>query len=246
MRIIGVIDVRGGVAVHARGGDRAHYAPVRSRLHDGSDPIGIARAYRDRLGLDAVYVADLDAIAGKAPDLGLVRDLAALGLTVWVDAGAREASDAAPVLDAGASVVVAGLETLRDLDALAEMIARFGTDRVAFSLDLHEGRPIVEAWGSNASEVAAKGVGAGVTRMIVLDLARVGSGEGTGTLGLVASLRAAHPNLGIVAGGGVSGTRDLRALAGAGASAALVASALHDGLIEPRNADRTPRSSRTG
>src|SRR5947209_13264350 len=45
MRIIPVLDVQDGLAVAARAGDRAHYHPVRSILHEGSEPIGIARAY---------------------------------------------------------------------------------------------------------------------------------------------------------------------------------------------------------
>lgn len=224
--------MKGGIAVHARGGDRNHYRPVRSILHDRSDPVGLARAYRDRLGLDAVYVADLDAIAGGEPDLRLVHALSQLGVSVWIDAGLREARSAAPLVDSGASVVVAGLETLREPGALDEMVAQFGADRVAFSLDLRNGQPLVATtWGDDplriASLVAEQGAGA----MIVLDLARVGAGAGVGTLGLIASIRRARPTLDLVAGGGVSGPEDLRRLAEAGASGVLVASALHDGRI---------------
>src|SRR5947209_7775724 len=63
MRIIPVLDLKAGLAVHAVAGDRAYYQPIRSILHQGSDPIGLARAYRDKLGLSDLYVADLDAIA---------------------------------------------------------------------------------------------------------------------------------------------------------------------------------------
>ena len=64
MRIIPVLDLQGGQAVHAIAGDRAHYRPIQSVLHEGPDPIGLARAYRDSLGLRDLYLADLDAIAG--------------------------------------------------------------------------------------------------------------------------------------------------------------------------------------
>jgi phosphoribosylformimino-5-aminoimidazole carboxamide ribotide isomerase len=71
----------------------------------------------------------------------------------------------------------------------------------------------------------------GVRRMIVLDLARVGVGEGVGTEDLCRQMRAADQNLEIIAGGGVRGRDDLKRLADAGCDAALVASALHDGRI---------------
>ena len=74
----------------------------------------------------------------------------------------------------------------------------------------------------------------GVRRMIVLDLARVGIGEGTGTEKLCARLTAAHPSLEVIAGGGVRGPEDLRRLTGCGVRTALVASALHDGRLTRR------------
>ena len=67
--------------------------------------------------------------------------------------------------------------------------------------------------------------------MIVLDLARVGLGEGVGTLPLISALRADHPAIDIVAGGGIASPDDMNRLEEAGATAALVGSALHDGRI---------------
>lgn len=239
MTIIPVLDVRGGLAVRAdaRAGGRGHYPPVRGRLHDGPDPIDLARAYRDRLGLSDLYLADLDALAGAPPALPLVRDLARLGMRVWVDAGVRDAEDLPPLLEAGASVVVLGLETLRGPDALSLIVARFGPGAIAFGLDLRDGRPLVEtetAWGSSDPiDLAAAAVARGARRILVLDLGRVGRGKGVGTLPLIARLTEAHRGIALVAGGGVAGPMDLAELEAAGASAALIGSALHDGRIGP-------------
>ena len=52
--------------MHARGGDRTAYLPVANAVGtriDG-DPIALARAYVEQLGVRELYVADLDAIAG--------------------------------------------------------------------------------------------------------------------------------------------------------------------------------------
>ena len=180
IRIIPVIDVKGGAAVLARGGDRAHYAPVRSILHQGDDPAGLAHAYRDRLGVGSVYLADLDAIAGAAPSVDLYRRVADLRTTLWVDAGIRSARDVAPLLEAGASVVIAGLETVRGPEMLGSLVDLIGADRLAFSLDLRDGAPL-GTWGMvNPREIAAIAIDLGITRVIVLDLARVGPGRGRG------------------------------------------------------------------
>ena len=73
----------------------------------------------------------------------------------------------------------------------------------------------------------------GLREAIVLDLARVGSGAGL-DVGLIAELHVAFPDLALLAGGGVRDVGDLRALRDAGAAGALVATALHSGVIGPR------------
>ena len=67
----------------------------------------------------------------------------------------------------------------------------------------------------------------------MLDLTRVGSGEGP-DVSSIAAIHAAFPDLALLAGGGVRDAGDLRALADAGAAGALVATALHSGVIGQR------------
>ena len=66
-RVIPVLDVKNGQAVHAVGGIRSHYRPLQSLLHPSCEPLELARAYRDLLGLRELYLADLDAISGNDP-----------------------------------------------------------------------------------------------------------------------------------------------------------------------------------
>jgi phosphoribosylformimino-5-aminoimidazole carboxamide ribotide isomerase len=73
--------------------------------------------------------------------------------------------------------------------------------------------------------------GLGIRRLIVLDLAQVGTGQGIATLPLCQQIAARFPDMEIATGGGVSTPGDLADLARAGIDAALVASALHDGRI---------------
>ena len=53
-------------------------------------PLALAAALRDGLGIDCLYLADLDAIEGRPPDLALLDDLAEEGLELWLDAGVRD------------------------------------------------------------------------------------------------------------------------------------------------------------
>ena len=67
--------------------------------------------------------------------------------------------------------------------------------------------------------------------MIVLDLARVGSGSGV-DFDLFASVRDAVPGVALMAGGGVRDAGDLTRLASAGCDGALVATALLSGRLQ--------------
>jgi phosphoribosylformimino-5-aminoimidazole carboxamide ribotide isomerase len=100
---------------------------------------------------------------------------------------------------------------------------------------LKRGAPLAgAAWrGLSPPQIAAIALRAGVRRMIVLDLADVGTGAGVSTLSLCRELRSLCPQLQLIAGGGVRGPADLEILARAGCDAALVASALHDGRLAP-------------
>ncbi len=231
MIVIPVLDVRLGLAVRAQGGDRASYRPLRSVLGAEADPVELARGCRDTLGLRSLYLADLDALSdGSPPAFGLFRRLADLGLTTWVDAGVREAADLPALFEAGVGVAVVGLETVRGPEELARAVDLAGPARVAFSLDLREGRPIVptrDNWGTDeADRLAERAIEAGARRLIHLDLARVGTGRGAARLPLA-------PRAGVerIVGGGVSGPDDLDDLARRGADAALVGMAIHSGRV---------------
>jgi phosphoribosylformimino-5-aminoimidazole carboxamide ribotide isomerase len=235
VELIPVIDLMGGVVVRGVGGRRHEYRPIRSRLCDSADPIAVGRALVEHFRPRTLYLADLDAIAGASPAWVVYRDLRALGVGLWVDAGVHSADEALALADVGIEGVVCGLETLPGPDALSEVIERVGPGRIIFSLDLKNGELLNPAaeWGGAPLDVAGRAIAPGVRRLIVLDLARVGEGEGAGTEELCARITSAHREVKVYAGGGVRGPDDLRRLAASGVAGALVASALHDGRIAP-------------
>jgi phosphoribosylformimino-5-aminoimidazole carboxamide ribotide isomerase len=233
MRVVGVIDLKDGTAVHAVRGERERYRPVRSVIGgDDGDALALARAFRADLGLHEVYVADLDAIVGDGENGAVIAALAREA-RVMVDAGVSEPARARALLDLGAQRVIVGTETLTGLDALDGLLAQVPGDALIVSVDLREGRALSadpELAGLPAPDAVARLYRAGLREAIVLDLARVGSGAGP-DVALIAEIHAAFPDLELLAGGGVRDVEDLRALAAAGAAGALVATALHSGVI---------------
>lgn len=234
--VLGVVDLLRGRAVRARGGRRDEYAPidrVAGEVIPQGDAVALARTYVERLGVSGLYVADLDAIEGRQPQVALARAIASIGAPLWLDAGIASVDDARRALDVGATRLIVGLETLPSFQVLASISSDAGADRIAFSLDLRDGQPIATAFSlaqQRPEDLLARAVDAGASAAIVLDLARVGTGDGL-DLRLIAHLRAASPGVRLYAGGGIRDIEDLERLRTAGCHGALAASALLDGQL---------------
>ena len=136
LKIIPVIDVLGGIAVHAIGGRRKEYQPLESFLCASADPVNVAVSLKT-LGFSKLYVADLDAIIGRQPDFPLFKRIAdKTGLDMMVDAGITDLETAEEVLKSNVSQVIIGTETLRSPSFVNEAVESFGSEKIVVSLDL--------------------------------------------------------------------------------------------------------------
>jgi len=146
-RLVGVIDLAGGKAVHAIAGERSSYQPVQSC---GGDPVTLVRQYRE-LGIRSFYIADLDAIRGQPLQTTLLDEMAAeMEGDILVDLG-WSGAESKPVVQAVTALVeahpclgiIAATETADSptaLDRLAECIA---VTRICLGLDFRQGQLVV-------------------------------------------------------------------------------------------------------
>jgi len=245
VRIIPVIDLRAGRAVRGRSGERERYGPVESALtgrpaRDLSDPTALLSAYRAALRPDTVYVADLDRIMGRGDHVTVLDDLldtAPEVRFVW-DGGLSDAESIARVPLDERVVPVIGTETLRSIDDLRPLHDACG--RAILSLDLHAGGVVGRSAlvaSEREEEILRRARVSGFGAVILLLLDRVGTSRGLPRDRLT-RLRRAAPELELWVGGGIASIDDLIHLRGAGFSGALLATALHDGLIAPADLER--------
>jgi phosphoribosylformimino-5-aminoimidazole carboxamide ribotide isomerase len=212
---------------------------VVSVLTADPSPGSIAAAFADALNAGEVYVADLDAIAGREPDWTAYERIAAAGLRLWIDAGIGDAGRARQMAHwaatrAPSAGLVVGFESVDDPAELPSIHAALNPHDSMFSLDLHNGEPLTRSpAGQSATprEIADRAIAVGFRRLLVLDLASVGVDGGPASAGLCRELRDAYAQLELLTGGGVRNVDDLRHLAASGCDAVLVASALHDGRL---------------
>lgn len=228
MNVIPVIDLLQGQVVRAVRGDRQHYRPIASALCASSEPLTVARILCEHCSARQLYVADLDALQGGVGHVAVVRQLleALPGIELWLDAGFADVSEAQALRDglgplAERVVPVFGSESLRSRAALEDC---FSTPRRAqtgiLSLDRRHGERLDAAgcWESPALWPQ---------RVIVMTLERVGAGSGP-DLATLREVASRSPQTRLIGAGGIDSEADLALARDAGASAWLVASALHD------------------
>jgi phosphoribosylformimino-5-aminoimidazole carboxamide ribotide isomerase len=222
LRIIPVLDLKGGQVVRAEMGRRDRYRPIVTPLSASSDPVSVAAGLRTLHPFSAFYIADLDAIEGRAPNRETLIRLREMpdAPELWVDAGIADAEALAAALAEPSLRPVLGSESQRD-DAL---LRRFrGHPGLILSLDFFtdgfRGPPSIleeaDSWPQS---------------VIVMTLAKVGSAAGP-DIERLSQIKAKAGNRSVIAAGGVRNEADIRALSSLGVDAALVATSLHDGTL---------------
>ncbi|MDQ0625006.1 HisA/HisF-related TIM barrel protein [Paraburkholderia graminis] len=251
MQVIPVLDLLDGHVVRAVRGERSAYLPIRSSLAATSEPLAIARALLAASGARTLYIADLGAILQQRAHIETLAALRAAlpGIDIWLDAGYADFASMQALfarIDASNQhpqhsqhpqhalatlVPVFGTESLQDIHALraAETAASpAAPTSPILSLDHRAGELLSAAAVHERPEPARSWW---PRRVIAMTLDQVGSYDGP-DLATFERIRASAPaDTQVIGAGGIRDRGDLTAAARTGASAWLVASALHDGRI---------------
>ncbi len=231
MLIIPVVDLMDGVVVRATAGRRDAYRPLISPLAASSAPCDIVAGFLRLHRFTVVYVADLDAILGRGDNMSAARRLADKfpEIAFWLDSGARSAAPESPF------ETIIGSETMSREASPPDLSAQ---TRVILSLDFQSGNLL-------GPQRLAASPHLWPARVIVMTLERIGLGDGP-DFATLAAIKARAGGRELFAAGGVRGAEDLAALARRGVAGALIASALHDGRLGPRDFARFAGSTPGG
>jgi phosphoribosylformimino-5-aminoimidazole carboxamide ribotide isomerase len=225
MQVIPVIDLKGGVVVRARLGERASYAPIETPLSRTSESEDVVAGLLSLHPFRTLYAADLDAIEGRG-DSGAILDRLERRfpqIELWVDNGCRNTAGTNAFLRrrSGASLVL-GSES----QAGTELVRTFAREpRVLLSLDFRG-----DAFLGPTALLSDAALWP--DRLIVMTLARVGSDAGP-DFSRFASIKRRAGAREVYMAGGLRDRDDLAAVKTSGAAGILVASALHDGRLSP-------------
>lgn len=233
-QLVGVIDLRGGQAVHAVAGQRHRYRPVEHpSLACTGDPQQLVGHFLS-LGIVQLYLADLDAIVSATPQTELLDNLIQSvpnDCHVMIDIGWRGDESAARCRQLQSwrdrfprLAFIAASETAGSAVAAERLRSLVGRDRVIAGLDYFD-----LAW-LNAKFTERDWLAVlerlGIDRLLVLDLNTVGTRQGPTTGPVCRRLKTRFPASTVFTGGGIRNAEDLRQLRQCGGDHFLVATAL--------------------
>jgi phosphoribosylformimino-5-aminoimidazole carboxamide ribotide isomerase len=233
------IDLRGGRVVRLVQGD-----PNRQTVYS-DNPVDVAREWFAS-GARWLHVVNLDGAFGEGDVENRKALKAILRVTTEVahaprvqfGGGLRSSADVERVISLGVSRAILGTAAIETPDIVAEMVARFGPERVAVGIDARNNRVRVRGW-SRETQVDPAALGRvlydrGLRVTVYTNIARDGAGSG---VDVAATQRLAEATeLRVIASGGVASLKDVQRVRSAGLGGVIIGRALYEGKIDLREA----------
>ncbi len=229
-RVVFVMDIFNRNVVLAKGGVREKYRPVSdsSTVCSSSDPVDIV----ELLHPSEVYIADLNVLQGKGSletNAKVIREVSSKADTM-LDFGISASQDVEKVLSIAGTAVI-GTET-GTLSAIKD--AAYGNaGRISVSIDIKHGKVLKNdpEIPESPFEIVKLLNNLPLKDLIFLDLDRVGTASGFDPEFLRKLVECSRHS--VLLAGGVKDMEDLFTLDKLGIKGALVATAVHSGMVPP-------------
>ena len=220
--IIPVLDLKNGIAVSGKSGERETYKPLETVFHELASPVEIAKSLKDA-GAVRIYIADLDSIENRESNFDVTRKVNKY-IPVMLDCGSKNVSDVGKALEVADKVIIA-TETLKDIDDLKVIFDKFDRNRLIISIDIKDGKIFSKYLNINMGDFIKKIEELNPQEVILLDISQVGTEKGVNEELIKKFLK-----LPLIIGGGIT-SRDIKKLEKLGINKFLVGSALHNGKL---------------
>lgn len=229
MIIIPAIDVIQGKCVRLTKGD------YNQQIVYNDNPVEVAKQF-EGAGIKRLHIVDLDgAKAGQIINLKVLEKIAeATDLVIDFGGGVKTIQDVSNVFDAGAAMVTIGSLAVKQPALLEEWLMEFGTEKFLIGADVLDGKIKISGWledgGVNIFDFIGNMLGLGVTNIFCTDISKDGVMEGP-SVELYKAIMAQHPEINLIASGGVSEINDMVVLDALGCSGAIVGKAIYEAKV---------------
>jgi phosphoribosylformimino-5-aminoimidazole carboxamide ribotide isomerase len=230
------IDLRRGSVVRLKLGDPAKQTTF------SDNPQQMALKWVDA-GAKWLHVVNLDGAfaEGSSANLSALEKIVTSGARVQFGGGLRSFEDAARVFDLGAARVVLGTAAADHPQLVADLVARYGPEKIAVGIDALHGQVRIHGWKDDTQltpeQSALRMRALGVTRLIYTDISRDGVLSGVNAAATAQLAQAS--GMSVTASGGVASLDDVRAAvdeAQSGVDGLIIGRTLYDGRISLQDA----------
>ena len=181
-------------------------------------------------------MVDLDgAKAGKVVNLDVLKNIAAAtSLKIDFGGGVKTIEDVENIFEAGATMVTIGSLAVKQPQLLEEWLMEFGADRFFIGADVLDEKIKISGWledtGVDIFEFIGRMISLGAVNIFCTDISKDGVLQGP-SIDLYKRIMAEHPEIQLVASGGVSNIEDVKQLKEIGCSGAIVGKAIYEGKV---------------
>ena len=229
IELIPAIDLIDGKCVRLSQGD------YDTKQIYNENPVEVAKGF-EAYGIQRLHVVDLDGAASQHVVNYRVLDRIAGQTSLKIDFGGGIKSDEDLVIafDNGAQMVTLGSVAVKHPELFDKWLGMYGSEKIILGADTKNGKIAVNGWKEESTQelmpFLADYINKGVKKVLCTDISRDGMLEGP-SVNLYKQIMEAHPELHLIASGGVSRLDDILALEAAGIPAVVFGKALYEGRI---------------
>jgi phosphoribosylformimino-5-aminoimidazole carboxamide ribotide isomerase len=236
IELIPAIDIIDGKCVRLQKGDYA-----TQKVYN-QNPVDVALAFEDH-GVRRLHVVDLDGAASHhVVNHRVLEQIASrTGLIIDFGGGIKTDEDLIIAFNSGAEMVTLGSVAVKQPELMDRWLAKYGQEHIILGADVRDGRISTNGWKEDSplqllpflQDYTAKGI----TKVLCTDIACDGMLQGP-SIPLYKEVMAAHPQLHLIASGGVGCIQDVERLQEAGIPAVVVGKAIYEGKIPMKELER--------
>lgn len=228
--IIPAIDIIDGKCVRLSQGD------YNSKKIYNENPVEVAKEFEAH-GVRRLHVVDLDGAASHHIINYRALDQLASRTSLIIDFGGGIKSDEDLVIafDNGAQMVTLGSIAVKNPELTIKWMDMYGQEKIILGADVKDRKIAINGWkeesGIELDDFLQKYTEKGITKVLCTDISKDGMMEGP-SIDLYKNIMKVHPDMYLIASGGVSSIDDIYKLEEANIPAVVFGKAIYEGKIK--------------
>lgn len=229
IELIPAIDIIDGKCVRLSQGD------YNSKKVYNENPVEVAKELEAH-GIRRLHVVDLDgAVSHHVVNYRTLEQIASrTSLVIDFGGGVKSDEDLVIAFESGAQMITGGSIAVKNPERFCHWLQTYGSERIILGADVKDHKIAVNGWkDESACELfpfLEDYIGKGIRKVICTDINCDGMLQGP-SISLYKEMLEVHPDLYLIASGGVGSAEDIRQLEATGIPAVIFGKALYEGRI---------------